>query len=201
MWQGILKKYGQFETWAVRAMQSKHAFWVLFFVTMIENIFSPLPGDVLVAPLAARPEYKWHSVAFVATLASMVGALITYFIGLFFYNSIGVSIITFYNLENAVTTIQSFYTEYGLLAVFVAGFTPLPDKVFALISGALSVSAIPFVLAIGLGRLIRFIIVAYLADTYGRSIYSFLKKELPRIIIFLTLVIVFGYLFIRFAVQ
>ena len=201
MFGKIIKLYNSYEAKAVHAMQSKHAFTVLFVVTYLENIISPLPGDVLVAPLAARPEYKWHSVALFATLASMLGALTTYFIGYFFYTSIGQGIIDFYGLQSAVTTIQGFYTEYGLLAVFVAGFTPLPDKVFALFSGALAVSVFPFVLAIGLGRALRFIIVAYLADKYGRSVYSFIKKELPRIVIFITILIIFVFLFIRFAVQ
>ncbi len=201
MFGKFIKLYNVYETKAVHAMQSKHAFTVLFVVTFLENIISPLPGDVLVAPLAARPEYKWHSVAFFATLASMLGALITYFIGYFFYASAGQAIIDFYGLQSAVTTIQAFYTQYGLLAVFVAGFTPLPDKVFALFSGALAVSVFPFVLAIGLGRAVRFIIIAYLADKYGRSAYSFIKKELPRIIIFTTLLLIFIFLFIRFAVQ
>ncbi len=197
----LLQKYEHFEVWAVRAMQSRYAFPVLFFVTTIENIFSPLPGDVLVAPLAARPEYKWQSVALIATSAATFGAFITYFIGVFFYQSIGMEIIAFYGLESVVTYTQSLYQQYGLLAIFIAGFTPLPDKVFALISGALQVSLVPFLIAIGLGRAVRFIIVAYLADKYGRSSYAFIKKELPRIILFVSLLIIFTFLFVRFAVQ
>ena len=197
----LLQKYEHFELWAVRAMQSKYAFPVLFLVTFLENIISPLPGDVLVAPLAARPEYTWKSVVFVATTASMLGACVTYFIGAFFYQSIGAEIIAFYNLETLVGSTQNLYIEYGLLAVFIAGFTPIPDKLLALICGALQVSLLPFAIAIGLGRALRFVVVAFLADKYGRSSYVFIKKELPRIIVFVSLLIIFAFLFVRFAVQ
>lgn len=185
----------------MRAMQSRHAFSILFVVAYLENIISPIPGDVLVAPLAARPEYKWKSVAFFATLASVLGAVTGYAIGYFFYTSIGESIIDFYNLQTTVDIFQSMYAKYGLLTMFVVGFTPIPDKVFCMLSGSLGVAVIPFALAIGTGRCLRYIIVAYIADTYGRSAYAFIKKELPRLMLFSALLIIFVYLFVRFAVQ
>lgn len=197
----IVGVYNYWEGKAVRAMQSRHAFLILFIVAYLENIILPIPGDVLVAPLAARPEYKWKSVAFFATLASLLGALTAYAIGYFFYTSIGESIIHFYHMQSTVDIFQSMYAKYGLLTMFVVGFTPIPDKVFCLLSGSLGVSVIPFALAMGSGRCLRYVIVAYVADTYGRGAYAFIKKELPRLMLFAAFLIIFGYLFIRFAVQ
>ena len=197
----IVDLYNYWENKLVRAMQSKHAFSILFLVAYAENVFSPIPGDVLVAPLAARPEYKWRSVAFFATLASLLGAITAYGLGYFFYTSIGDGIIHFYNLQSTVDIFQSMYAKYGLLTMFVVGFTPIPDKVFCILSGSLAVPLVPFALAMGSGRCLRYIIVAYLADKYGRGAYTFIKKELPRLMLFAALLIIFAYLFFRFAVQ
>lgn len=193
--------YEKMEERAKRAMQSRHAFRTLFVVAYIENFFSPIPADILVAPLAAHhPDKKWRIVLY-ATFASVLGSITGYMIGHFLFQPIGMPLITFYGGENAFALFKSVFDTYGFLALFIVAFTPLPDKVFTLLSGFISTPIIPFVIAMALGRMFRFGIVAYLAATYGRGAYAFLRNKFGTITFIVSIVLIATILFYRFAVQ
>lgn len=184
-----------------RAAYSKHAWRTLFAVSYLENFISPIPGDILVAPLAAHhPDRKWFIVLY-ATFASVLGSLTGYLIGYFLFQSIGAPLVAWYGGEDAFTLFKTVFEKYGFATLFVVAFTPLPDKIFTVLSGVASISLFPFVLAMALGRALRFGIVAYLAATYGRSAYSFLRNKFGLVTILLCIVAIVVVLFSRFAVQ
>lgn len=193
--------YERMEEKVKRAMHSKHAFRTLFIVAYLENFFSPIPADILVAPLAVHhPEKKWR-IVLSATLASVLGSLTGYAIGYFLFQSVGMPIVTWYGGENAFASFKTVFDTYGFAALLVVAFTPLPDKVFTLLSGLVATPLIPFILAMALGRMFRFGIVAYLAATYGRSAYSFLRNKFGTVTFIFSAIIITIILFYHFAVQ
>jgi len=193
--------YEKTEERVKRAAHSKHAWRTLFLVSYLENFISPIPGDILVAPLSAHhPDRKWF-IVFYATFASVLGSLTGYIIGYFLFQSIGAPLIAWYGGEDSFILFKTVFEKYGFATLFVVAFTPLPDKVFTVLSGVASISLFPFVLAMGLGRALRFGIVAYLAATYGRSAYSFLRNKFGLVTFIICIVAVVVVLFSRFAVQ
>jgi len=193
--------YEKTEERVKRAAHSKHAWRTLFLVSYLENFISPIPGDILVAPLSAHhPNRKWF-IVFYATFASVLGSLTGYIIGYFLFQSIGAPLIAWYGGEDSFILFKTVFEKYGFATLFVVAFTPLPDKVFTVLSGVASISLFPFVLAMGLGRALRFGIVAYLAATYGRSAYSFLRNKFGLVTFIICIVAVVVVLFSRFAVQ
>lgn len=193
--------YEKMEERIKRAAYSKHAWRTLFIVSYLENFISPIPGDILVAPLSAQqPERKWFIVAY-ATGASILGSLTGYFIGYFLFQSIGAPLVAWYGGEDAFVLFKTVFEKYGFATLFVVAFTPLPDKVFTVLSGVASLSLLPFVLAMTLGRALRFAIVAYLAATYGRSAYAFLRTKFGLVTFIISIVVVAIILFLSFAVQ
>jgi membrane protein YqaA with SNARE-associated domain len=193
--------YEKMEERIKRAAYSKHAWRTLFIVSYLENFISPIPGDILVAPLSAQqPERKWFIVAY-ATGASILGSLTGYLIGFFLFQSIGAPLVAWYGGEDAFVLFKTVFEKYGFATLFVVAFTPLPDKVFTVLSGVASLSLFPFVLAMTLGRALRFAIVAYLAATYGRSAYTFLRTKFGLVTFIISIVVVAIILFSSFAVQ
>ena len=193
--------YEKIEERVKRAVYSKHAWRMLFIVSYLENFISPIPGDILVAPLSAHhPERKWF-IAGYATFASILGALTGYLIGYFLFQSIGSSLIAWYGGEDAFILFKTLFEKYGFATLFVVAFTPLPDKIFTVLSGVASISLFPFVIAMGLGRGLRFGIVAYLSATYGRSAYAFLRNTFGYVTFFICIIAIVVVLFSRFAVQ
>jgi membrane protein YqaA with SNARE-associated domain len=174
---GLKVWYEKMEERVKRAAYTTHAWRTLFLISYLENFISPIPGDILVAPLAAHhPHRKWFIVLY-ATFASVLGSLTGYVIGYFLFQSIGAPLVAWYGGEDAFTLFKNVFEKYGFATLFVVAFTPLPDKIFTVLSGVASIALFPFVLAMALGRALRFGIVAYLAATYGRSAYSFLRNK------------------------
>lgn len=170
-------------------------------VSYLENFVSPVPADILVAPLAAQqPERKWFIVLY-ATGASVLGSLTGYVIGYFLFQSVGAQLVAWYGGEDAFFLFKTVFEKYGFATLFVVAFTPLPDKVFTVLSGVASLSLFPFVFAMALGRALRFGIVAYLSATYGRKAYSFLRSKFGLMTFLMCIIVIVIVFFSRFAVQ
>lgn len=201
MLRALREWYVSTEEYVRRAAYSKHAWTTLFVVSYLENFISPIPGDILVAPLSAmHPARKWAIVLF-ATGASVLGSLTGYIIGSFLFQSVGQELIRIYGGADSFALFQSFFEKYGFITLFVVAFTPLPDKVFTVLSGVASLSLFPFLIAMGLGRGLRFSIVAYLAGTYGKTAYTFLREKFDITTIVASVVVVIILIFSYFAVQ
>lgn len=197
-----IKKFFEYvEIKATLAAHSKYAAHILFIVSFLENFISPIPGDVVIAPLSAlKPEKKWFFVVY-ATIASVLGSLVGYAIGFFLFKSIGEPLVSFYGGNEAFHLFKELFNQYGFLTLFLAALTPIPDKAFAILSGVTSVGIIPFVCAIGLGRCIRFGIVAYVSARYGREALILLGKKFKTITIITVILIILVITFFHFAVQ
>ena len=159
----------------------KSSKYYLAIVSFIESSFFPIPPDVMVIPMVLSKKNDFFKIFLIATIFSVLGGILGYFIGAFFFD-IGMQIMTFYGHENKVISLknnlinsESFYAWLGIL--FLAGFTPLPYKVFTIASGLIGFNISIFVLISLVSRGLRFFIVSYLSYKFGDLFTQFMEKH------------------------
>ena len=153
----------------------------LAFISFIESSFFPIPPDVMIVPMVLAKKEDYLKIFFTATLFSVLGGVFGYFLGSMFLD-FSMSIIEFYNYEDKVFSLQDkLSNKAGLFlwigTLFLAGFTPLPYKVFTITSGFISFNLYIFILISLISRGLRFFIVSYLSMKFGDKFEILLKKE------------------------
>ena len=159
----------------------KSSKYYLAAVSFIESSFFPIPPDVMVIPMVISKKDDFFKIFLITTIFSVLGGILGYFIGAFFFD-IGIQIMTFYgyeekliSLKNNLINSEGFYAWFGLL--FLAGFTPLPYKVFTIASGLIGFNILIFVLISLISRGLRFFIVSYLSYKFGDLFTQFMEKH------------------------
>lgn len=155
--------------------------YYLFAVSVAESIFFPVPVDAMLAPMVLVNKEARYQLALIATVGSVVGGVIGYLLGCFAFDWVSTFIIEGLGKEAAFATIQDWLARWGFWVVFLAGFSPLPYKIFTVGSGAFGIAFVPFVLASCLSRAARFYLVALLISLGGRNIEHFLKRHIDRL--------------------
>ena len=150
-------------------------------LTFAESSFFPIPPDVMLAPMVlARRERAWY-LATLTTGASVLGGLFGYLIGMYLYTQVGERVIEFYHAEEAFIEIHNWFEAYGIWIILVAGFTPIPYKLFTITAGILSMTLVPFLLFSFVGRGARFFLVAGLIFWGGESLERVIRKYIDLI--------------------
>ena len=159
----------------------KSSKYYLAIVSFIESSFFPIPPDVMVIPMIISKKSDYINIFLVVTIFSVLGGILGYFIGAFFFD-IGMQIMSIYNYENKLINLKNdlissegFYAWLGIL--FLAGFTPLPYKVFTIASGLIGFNILVFVLISLISRGLRFFIVSYLSYKFGELFTEFMNKH------------------------
>lgn len=164
----------------MRWSRSKHAPWYLAGLSFAESSFFPIPPDVMLAPMSmAQPRRAW-SLALLTTLASVVGGLLGYTIGYFAFEAVEPWIREL-GYWDKYTQAKLWFDEWGFWAIFLAGFSPIPYKVFTISAGSLGMALLPFVVASAIGRGARFFLVASLLAWGGPRLESVLQRYVERI--------------------
>ena len=110
----------------------------LFAISFAESSFFPIPPDLLLGPMAAANPSRWLRYAITCTLASVLGGLLGYAIGMFLFDSVGQAIISFFGYGGRAEELRAFYAEWGAWFIFLKGLTPIPYKLVTIISGAMA---------------------------------------------------------------
>jgi|TARA_B100001094_G_C18070599_1_gene739815 membrane protein YqaA with SNARE-associated domain len=157
---------------------SKH---FLALVSFVESSFFPIPPDIMIVPMVIAKKEEYFKIFLITTVFSTLGGVLGYFIGSFFLDA-GVAVIEFYGYEEKVYELQEkLSTKSGIFfwlgVLFLAGFTPLPFKVFTITSGIIGFNLIIFILICFISRGLRFFIVAYFSYKLGHKFERFLEKE------------------------
>ena len=154
---------------------------LLGFVAFIESFFFPVPPDLMIVPMVVAKREDFLKIFFIATLGSVLGGLFGYMLGVFFLET-AMTIIEFYGYEEKVFEIQNtmstkggFYTWLGIM--FLAGFTPLPFKVFTITSGVINFNLLVFFFICLLTRGLRFFLVSYFTYLFGKKFGDFIEKK------------------------
>jgi len=159
----------------------KSSKYYLAIVSFVESSFFPIPPDVMVIPMVISKKNDFIQIFLIATIFSVLGGIFGYFIGAFFFD-IGMQIMNFYGYENKLADLksnlinsESFYAWLGIL--FLAGFTPLPYKVFTIASGLIGFNILVFILISAISRGLRFFVVSYLSYKFGDPFTQFMNKH------------------------
>ena len=159
----------------------KNSSYFLAIVSFLESSFFPIPPDVMIAPMIIAKKKKFLKIFIIATIFSVLGGVLGYILGLYFFD-LAMTIVKFYgyedkiiNLKNTLTQREGFYTWLAIL--FLAGFTPLPYKLFTIVSGLISFNFLVFILISLISRGLRFFIVSYLSFKFGDLFTKFMNQH------------------------
>jgi membrane protein YqaA with SNARE-associated domain len=155
--------------------QHPHAPYYLGGLSFIEASLFPIPPDIMLAPMTlSQPQKAWRY-ATLTTITSVIGGLFGYVLGMFFLSIIYVFIQKFGYIP-VYEQAQTWFQEWGFLALFIAAFTPIPYKVFTIAAGAMSMALLPFIIASIIGRAARFYLVAGLMKWGGKPMEHLLRR-------------------------
>ena len=165
----------------VKLASSKLANYALAFVAFIESFFFPVPPDLMIVPMVVAKRENYLKIFLIATIFSVLGGLVGYMLGVFFLD-ISMVIIEFYGYEEKVFEIQDKISSKGgfvfwIGVMFLAGFTPLPFKLFTIASGIVGFNIVVFFFIALFTRGLRFFIVSYLTYLFGNKFSSFIEKK------------------------
>ena len=175
---------------AFEITKSKKASWFLYFISFIESIFFPIPTDIFIIPVALVNKNKVLIISFITTIFSVLGGIVGYLIGLYFFNEIGSELINYYYLQDEFDFFTNIISEYGYIFIFIAGFTPVPYKIASIASGFIGMPLIIFIISSFFARGIRFFIVAFIGSRLGIHAEKIIKKNFLYISIFLFILII-----------
>ncbi len=169
----------------------RHAVKYLCAVSFAESSFFPIPPDVMLVPMAlSQPDKALRFAAF-TTIASVIGGICGYLIGFLMFDSIAPWLQTTHYWESYLLA-KRWFEEWGFWAIFVAGFSPIPYKVFTIAAGTLNMVFLPFVVASSIGRGARFFLVAMLMAAGGEKLQSKLRDYMDRLGWATVALVVFG---------
>lgn len=158
-----------------------HAPWYLGGLSFAESSFFPIPPDVMLAPMSmAQPKRAWEY-ALLTTVASVLGGLLGYAIGVFAFELVEPLVGEGGRYHERFAAAEAWFAEWGIWAVFIAGFSPIPYKIFTITAGVLHMALLPFVLASLIGRGSRFFLVAALMAWGGERMEGLLRRYVDRI--------------------
>lgn len=183
--------------WTLRWGKTKYATASLFTLAFVESSFFPIPPDVLLIAMTVANRMRWWFYATVATVGSVLGALLGYYIGFALFETIGQPIVNFYHLQEKFEQVALLYEQNAFIAVFSAAFTPIPYKVFTLAAGVFHISLADLILASICGRAGRFFAVALALRIFGKKVEDTIEKYFNILSILFILLLVGGFLLLQ----
>lgn len=189
----IRSLYGWFTGWA----DKPQAETALISFTFAEAVIFPIPPDPLLIALVFAKENRWWKLALKTTLASLLGGVIGYLVGVGLFETFGQWLIETYHLQEEYVSLGETFAEGTFIAVLAAALTPIPYKLITLTAGAFGVNFSLFLLASILGRGIRFFGVSYMARYLGRKHKAKIEQYIDIISIVIVLLVVVLFIIAR----
>lgn len=192
--KGMRKLYN----WTLHFSRTKHANTALFTLSFAESSFFPIPPDVLLIAMTVAHRFKWWIFASIATIGSVLGGILGYYIGLAFFETIGQSIIDFYHFQEKFEAVGGLYEQNAFLAVFTAAFTPIPYKVFTIAGGVFQIPLHELIIGSLFGRAGRFFAVAGALRIFGQKIADAIEKYFDILSLAFMVLLIGGFVIIKF---
>jgi membrane protein YqaA with SNARE-associated domain len=174
----------------------RRAPWYLGAMSFAESSFFPIPPDVMLAPMTLAQPRMWWRYALLTTVTSVLGGLAGFIIGYFALEAI-TPLLQRVGYWDTYLTASAWFERWGFWAIFVAGFTPIPFKVFTIAAGAANMALLPFVLGATIGRGARFFLVTWLVRSVGPGIEPHLRRHIDMIGWVCVVLVVVAYLMLR----
>ncbi|MEQ8762638.1 MAG: YqaA family protein [Planctomycetota bacterium] len=179
--------------WVIGWAESKHGATALFLLAFAESSFFPIPPDVLLIALCIGAPKRALRFATICTLGSVLGGMFGYFIGWALFQPLVNPVIDWLGWGGPMAEANQLYQQYDVWIVFIAGFSPIPYKVFTILAGFAGLSFVPFVVASVVGRAARFFLVAGLIFKFGPGIRHFIDKYFNSLTLAFVVLLVVGF--------
>lgn len=183
--------------WVLSWADSPYGPLALFLLAFAEASFFPVPPDVLQMALALGEPRKSFKFAFISTIGSTLGGLLGYYIGFALMSTWGMRLLAFYGAIEKFDYLKELYSHYGATFLAIAGFTPIPYKVFTIASGAFKVNLIMFIVVSILSRAGRFFLVAVFFYFWGEKAKGFIEKYFNILSILFIILLLGGFYLIK----
>jgi len=197
-----MKKISNFlfslKSWVESFANKPYAGLALFIIAFAESSFFPIPPDVLLIAIALLKPSLSFRYALICSIGSVFGGMFGYLIGFKFYELIGEKIIEFYKLQEQYNAVKIMYDKNAFIAIAIAGFTPIPYKVFTIAAGAFQVNFSTLVIASSLSRPARFFLVGGLIYFLGPKVKTFIDKYFDWLTIAFVILLILGFILIKY---
>jgi membrane protein YqaA with SNARE-associated domain len=184
--------------WVRHWAETPYGTWALFILAFCESSFFPIPPDVLLIALAVSLPAKSFRYAAVCSVGSVLGAVLGYLIGWQFMDLLGKPIIAFYGFQERVAQIQSLFHQYDAWAIGIAGFTPIPYKLFTIAAGMFEVNFAVLMVASIISRSARFFLVAWFIYAFGPRIQRFIDRYFDLLAVVFTVLLIGGFILLKY---
>jgi membrane protein YqaA with SNARE-associated domain len=164
--------------WVIALAGHRHALPVMGVVSFLESSVFPIPPDVMLVPMVLANRARAFRIALVCTVASVLGGLLGYAIGVYLFETVGAWVVRVYGLEAAWLSFTTGFERYGVWIILIKGLTPIPYKLVTIASGAAHFDLFTFVWASIVTRGVRFFLIAALLWKFGEPVRAFLEKHL-----------------------
>jgi membrane protein YqaA with SNARE-associated domain len=188
-------------SWVLHWAKTPYGTWALFALAFCESSFFPIPPDVLLITLSVVLPRKSLGYALVCSAGSILGGCFGYLIGWQFMAAVGDAIIRFYGLIDKYEDMRQLYSLYDAWVVGIAGFTPIPYKVFTITAGAFRINFLVFLVASAVSRSARFFIIGGLIRLFGPKIQSFIERYFNSLAIAFVILLILGFVVIKFFIS
>jgi len=184
--------------WVIRLAGHPRAVPALGVVSFLESSFFPIPPDVMLIPMVLARRDKAFRIALVCTVCSVLGGLLGYAIGYYFFATVGEWVVRTYGLQAGLEKFRAGFQEWGTWIILIKGLTPIPYKLVTIASGAAHFDLFTFVWASIVTRGIRFFLVAALLWKFGEPIRTFIEKRLTLLTWLFLIALVGGFVAFRY---
>ncbi len=167
-------------------------------IAFAESSFFPIPPDVMLVPMVLANRRKAFTIATVCTICSVLGGLLGYAIGFYFFETIGAWVVKTYGLQTGLEKFRQGFDQYGIWIILIKGLTPIPYKLVTIASGAAHFDLFTFVWASIVTRGIRFFAVSALLWKFGEPIRAFIEKRLTLVTWLFLIALVGGFVAFRY---
>ena len=174
----------------IKISDNKKSLDFLAIFSFLESIIIPIPPDIFLIPITLTKRYKWFYLAVFTTFFSILGGILGYIIGMYFWDLVGMKIVNFYDAHHHIDYIKSLFNKYGWAVILIAGFSPIPYKIFTVSSGMMGYNFVIFLLCSLISRGLRFISLTFLVNKYGEKSIKLAEKHFFKFAITLSLIFI-----------
>ena len=184
--------------WVIALAGHRNALPAIGVIAFLESSIFPIPPDVMLVPMVLANRKKAFTIAAVCTVCSVLGGLLGYAIGFYFFETIGAWLVKTYGLQTGLQSFRHGFAEYGTWIILIKGLTPIPYKLVTIASGAAHFDLFTFVWASIVTRGARFFIVSALLWKYGEPIRAFIEQRLTLVTWLFLIALVGGFVAFRY---
>ena len=184
--------------WVIRLAAHPRAIPALGVVSFLESSVFPIPPDVMLIPMVLANRKKAFTIALVCTVCSVLGGMLGYAIGYYFFETLGEWVVRTYHMENGPATFRAGFEKWGIWIILIKGLTPIPYKLVTIASGAAHFDLFTFVWASIVTRGARFFLVAALLWKFGEPIRTFVEKRLTLLTWLFLIALIGGFVAFRY---